>query len=311
MLFAITFTLAKAVLFYVQPLFFIGIRMILAGSLLLGYMAYKKQLSIKRESLFLLAQIALFHIYIAYLAEFWALQYTSSAKTALIYNFSPLITALLAYGFTQEWLTKRQWLGLFVGFLGLIPWIYSTSDCEFVAGRWGSISAPEIALLIAVISACYGWLVMNRLIKTYQYSPILINGIGMLSGGLLALATSFYFEGFPAFIERSSQEICAQQSYFTPFLTVEYGAFVHFLVYLFLLIIVANIICYNLYGYLLTKYSPTFLSFSGFLCPLFAAFFGWLFFNEVISVYFLLTFPFIIAGLYLFYQDELSKKVRF
>ena len=45
-------------------------------------------------------------------------------------------------------------------------------------------------------------------------------------------------------------------------------------VYSFALVIIANIIGYNLYGYLLSRYSATFLSFAGFMTPLFAALLG-------------------------------------
>src|SRR5438552_6442085 len=94
MLLASTFTIAKAVLLYVQPIFFIGLRMVLAGSLLLGYTYLFRRSWIRFTSAHwpLFAQIIIFHIYLAYTLEFIALQTISSAKACLLYNLSPFIT---------------------------------------------------------------------------------------------------------------------------------------------------------------------------------------------------------------------------
>jgi drug/metabolite transporter (DMT)-like permease len=85
--------------------------------------------------------------------------------------------------------------------------------------------------------------------------------------------------------------------------------FVPFLECAFLLIIVSNLICYNLYGALLRKYTATFMSFAGFSTPLFTAFFGWLFLGETVSFSFYLSAVIVFAGLILFNQEELGKGV--
>ena len=63
-----------------------------------------------------------------------------------------------------------------------------------------------------------------------------------------------------------------------------------------------------LYGYLLKSYTTTFLSFAGFLSPLFGALYGWVFLSEKISWHFYLSCAIVFAGLYLFYQDELTQR---
>lgn len=95
-LFASTFTLGKAVLSYTTPLFFIALRMITAGVMLLGYYwITHKKITIVRKDYSLLARIVIFHIFCAYSLEFWALQYITSSKACLLYNLSPFITAFL------------------------------------------------------------------------------------------------------------------------------------------------------------------------------------------------------------------------
>jgi len=129
------------------------------------------------------------------------------------------------------------------------------------------------------------------------YSFVFINGIGMLGGGILSLMLSLIKEGWPT-MKLQPEVIFKDLSLLdSPFFMLSF--------YTIALIIVANIICYNLYGYLLSKYSPTFLSFAGFMTPLFGAFLGWFFLGEVITWHYFATVGFVILGLYLFYKDQL------
>lgn len=303
LLFAITFILAKSVLFYLSPLMLIGIRMTLAGAVLLGYLSLRKRISIFRASWPLLVQLIFFHIYLAYGAEFWALQFTSSTKTALIYNMSPFITALLVAFLGYERVTRMQWVGLAIGSCALIPWALSTTGCEDIFGTVLSFSIPEIVLLIAVTSSAYGWILVGRLIRQYRYSPALLNGIAMFFGGLLALISSYLIEG--AIGLAGLKELCSSayhQPLFSSDLLIAGG-------YLAGLIIIANLICYNLYGYLLQRYSATLLSFAGSLCPLFTGILEWLIRGEPLTGYFYATLVITTVGLYVFYRQELNSSV--
>jgi len=294
MLFASTFTIGKAVMEYLHPVFFIGIRMVIGGIILLSYqyLFRKERFYIKKEHIWLFAQIAIFHVLVAFLAEYWALQYVTSFKVALIYNLSPFLAAIFAYLFFAEKMTKKKWFGLLLGFSGFfIVLANGKSPGEGAHHAFGFLSWPEIALLISVTSAVYGWAVFKKLIQNKGYSPIMVNGVGMLTGGFLALLSSFFVEGYPT--------LKIQSSSFLFDISVCSG-------YALLLIVIANIICYNLYGYLLRKYSITFLSFAGFVTPLFAVLFGNVFLKEMPSLSFFLSLGIISLGLYIFYQEELK-----
>lgn len=293
-LFASTFTLAKAVVEYIQPIFFIGIRMTLAGSLLLGYQYFfnKSQWKFERRDLLMFGHIVLFLIVIPYIGEFWALQYVSAAKTSLIFNLSPFLTALLAYFVLSERLRSMQWLGLFVGCVGMLPILITHTGKEMLTHFVGFLSTPELALLAAVGASAYAWIVMKYLIMDRDYSPLMVNGVGMLGGGLVALALSALFEGWTLF---GSQNCVLQVStHCTDFLLL--------ITYTALLIIISNIVCYNLYGYLLQRYSPTFLSFAGFTTPIFTALFDWMFFGDIVPMAFGASMCVVILGLYLFHR---------
>ncbi len=288
-LFASVFVVGKYGLEYSQPLFLVGSRMMLAGALMLGYeIITKKSLKLARSTWFWLLQLALFNIYLTNALEFWGLQYLTAAKTCFIYSLSPFIAALFSYFIFSEVLTPKKWLGLIIGFLGFIPILMHHSAAEAEIGSFFWFSWPELALMGAATSSVYGWITLKKLMDK-EVSPLTANGFSMLIGGGIALAHSSFVETW------------------NPVPVTEYAPF---LLATLVLICVSNFICYNLYGVLLRRFSATFMSFSGFSTPLFAALFGWLFLNEGLAWQFCLSLVIVFTGLFLFYQEELKKEER-
>ncbi len=285
---ASTFTIAKATLFYAKPFFIIGFRMTLAGILLLGfkYFTDKRSLKIYKSDWWLFLKTSLFHIYLAFILEFWALQYLTSSKTNLIYSTTPFIAAVLAYFIFAEKLSKQKSVGMLIGLFGLIPIFLTQTDPRESAMQLFSFSVPELVLLGAVFSATYAWFVIKKLLIK-GYSLVVINGVAMLIGGIFALFTSFIFEGIKT----------------SPVFDLW-----PFLFWVLLLILVANIISYNLYTWLIKHYSITFVTFAGFLCPVFGGFLGWFFLGEHITWHYYFALACVTVGLYVFYKDEIKLK---
>ena len=121
------------------------------------------------------------------------------------------------------------------------------------------VSWAEIALIAAVFSSVYGWILFKKIINEFEYTPIMANGISMMIGGCLALTHS-YMSG------ESWSPI--------PVISGQYAAFIECA---FWMTIIPNVICYNLYGFLLKRFSATFMSLAGLVTPLFASLFGWYF----------------------------------
>lgn len=289
-LFATSFLIGKILLnYYTTPIFLAGSRLFLAGIILIGYQYWynRTQFKFKKKHIWLYAQIVFFGMFINYILRYSALTTLSASKTAFLFNLSPFLTALYSYLVFKETLTKQQWLGLTIGFLGLIPILISSSPLEQLDGEFFFISMSEFAVMLSVACHSYSWIIMRKLIRHKQYSPITINGLTMFIGGILSLLVSIPTEGILPITE------------IQPFLG-----------WLMITIIVSNIICHNLYGYLLKKYSVTFLSFAGFLSPLFAALYGWLFLAESISWHFYLSMLIVFFGLFIFYQDEFNKNIE-
>lgn len=291
-LFASLFGLSKDTLQYTEPFFFIGSRMAFAGVLLLLHQvifnrqAFKKSLHI--GSLFLLGFL---NIYLTNVAEVWGLQHMISAKACLLYSLSPFVAALISYLLLKERLSRKKLLGLCLGFLGLFPIFMAQSPSEIMSGKILFVTLPELSLLVAVICSVSGWVLLKKFVDEYEFSPLMANGASMLIGGIFALVHSYV-----------SGEV------WNP---VPITAVKPFIENSLLMCLISNIICYNLYAYLLKRYSATFMSFAGLMTPFFAAFFSWYFLKETITWHYLASIIFFSIGLFVFYQEELKRQKVF
>ncbi|HLB40414.1 MAG TPA: DMT family transporter, partial [Candidatus Babeliales bacterium] len=194
-LMALTFSIGQQALQLVPPVWLIGFRMTLAGLLLLGYLYFFKpaQLKLQPRDLGQFLKVTFLHAYLPFVTEFWALQYLSAPKAALLFNLTPVVTALLAYFTQRERLVWPQILGLAIGVLGFMPVLWELAPQELLAGQFFKISLPELALLISVISSAYAWLTVQKLVQQ-NYTPVFVNGVAMLGSGLLAFFTSEILE---------------------------------------------------------------------------------------------------------------------
>jgi drug/metabolite transporter (DMT)-like permease len=283
-LFALSVFISKVIFTYCDPIFYIGARMSIAGIILLTYQYIyaHEHFKFKREHLWHYIQIVFFGIYFTYIIRFWGLTKLPVSKAMFMFNLAPFMSALFSYFFFNEAMSRKKWAGLMIGFIGFIPIVVSKVGQENISQLF-FISWPEVAVLISVICHSYNWILIRKLVRDHSQSPAMINGLTMFIGGVGALITSPFFEGF------------------TPVKNV-----FEFSKLLICVIIVSNLICHNLYAYLLKTYTATFLSFAGFLSPIFAALYGWMWLNEKITWHFYVSSVVVFIGLVLFYQDELQ-----
>lgn len=294
-LFASLFTLSKTALDYAEPFFLIGSRMTFAGILLLAHQYFfnKENFVVKLNHLLPLFLLGLVSIYITNIAEIWGLQFMSSSKACLIYSLSPFVAALFAYIILKERLTSKKWLGLVIGFVGILPILFTEVSFQQFAKDLLIFSRGEVALLIAVFASVYGWIMLKRIMKEFNYTPILANGIAMTIGGTFALIHS-YLGG----------------ENWNPVPVIGSSNYVTFIELALWMTIISNIICYNLYGYLLKKFSATFMALAGLVTPLFASLFGWYFLDEVITWHYFAAMIIFSIGLFIFYQEEIQNSLQ-
>jgi len=279
---ALTIILSKAALRYASPFFYIGSRMTIGGLILLAcYYALYRKISIDKKDIILLVQIMFFQLYLSYLCDIYAISQLSAARVSILYALAPFIAAVFSYFIFSERMTIKKVVGMAIGFIGIVP--MATLNAAQDNGQ--SLLSPVGGLLLfGVVCNTYGYIILRVLVKKRNYSPLLITAIAMLGAGICTLVTAYFFES----------------KYLIDPINVQ-----SFMLILLSVIVVGNIIAYGLNGFLLKKYTATFIAFAGFLYPLFGALFGWIFFGEPVTYAFFFAIFMVIIGLYIFYHEEL------
>lgn len=276
--------MSKQLLSYTSPTVLTAIRMLSSGVLLfvINYFRKTTSLNFSPRFWFYNGQVIV-AIFLKYQLRNWSLAHMPASKMSFFLNITPFVVALFAYVAFKDKLTNKQWLGLVIGFVGMIPLIITSSFGEQSLGEFLYISWPELAIFGAACVEAYSMIMTRILIREHKQSVILSNGIRMLGAGILAL------------IVIGTTDI--------PFEVSNIGQFAFWITALVLL---SNIICHNYRLHLYKYYSVTFLAFTDFISPLFTAFYSWMFLNEKIGWHYALSTVIVIFGLYLFYQDELK-----
>ena len=286
-LYGSVFIFGKLTLDYAPPFFITAARMILAGALLLAYQFFfqRKDFILKKEHFLPIFIIGLMGVYLTNVLEFWGLQYMEAGRASFLYSFSPIATALMSYVWFSERITLQKWIGILIGILGFIPLLIGPDSTEDTTGKLLFITYAELAVLGAAIATSLGWLAMRDIVKNRQFSAVMANGTSMILGGLLSLVHSFIYE---------------------PWDPTPITDFWPFLQWFLCLTLVSNLICYNLHSVLLRSFTATYLSFAGLSQPFFAALFGLVFLDEILSPYFWVSVGAVTLGLYIYYQEELK-----
>jgi len=284
------FAFGKGMLEFSTPMFLTGSRMLLAGALMVGYLLIRKRSSFRlnKKQWISIGFLALFSIFLTNILEFWGLQYLSSAKTCFIYSLSPFFSALFSYIHFKEKMTRGKWIGMTIGFLGMIPVFMTQTGSEDLLSAFSFFSWPTLAIMGEALFSVYGWVILRLVVKDNDVSPVMANGSSMLIGGAMALASSFFFDTW------SPVPIAAGK--LMPFAMGTLG-----------MTVLYNIFCYNLYGMMLKRFTATFLSFMGLLSPIFASLSGWLFLGESLSWQIFLSTSIVSIGLWIVYRSELKQ----
>ena len=177
---------------------------------------------------------------------------------------------------------------MLIGFAGIVPVLaIQKGSGELLSGLL-YLSWPELAMMGASLCTVYGWVLLRLVVKDSTMSPIMANGASMFIGGIFALTHSYFVESWNP-------------------IPVAGTALIPFTKGLLVMTLISNIICYNIYGMMLKKYTATFLSFMGVLSPIFASIMSWIFLKEPISPIIFLSTGIVSFGLWLIYSAELKQ----
>lgn len=230
--------------------------------------------------------LAFFGIFITNAFEFWGLKYLNPTKTCFLFCLTPFATCLLSYLYLKEKITPKKVLALSIGAIGAAIVLLLDKPEDF---SW-TISWPELSVITASFATAFSWIIMRGMLQRskQRLSVFAINCQAMLIGGIFLLILSTFTEKWEPI----------PVTHFAPYLG-----------WVILTVFVSNLVGYNLYSYLLTVFSASFISFIGFLTPFMTAIYQWIFFFEPLSL--ALTAGALITGLglYLFYKEEKTQNI--
>jgi drug/metabolite transporter (DMT)-like permease len=279
----------KIVMGVLPSTLFTGIRMFVAGLILLimvGRNNHRFSWEYLKEDLFSLFMVGFCTTYVTSLLKAWALQNLLSSKAAFIAALDPFVAALYAYLLWNEKLSYKKWMGLGIGFFGVILLLHVDLGIEQFQRTLLSVSLPECAAFAAMAVGRYGWILAAQFLKKGRYTSMELNGISMTSSGLIALLTACCIDPIQtSLIAINCKTACA----------------------MLYSILIGNVISYNIYGYFLKKYSVTMVSLFGFIIPLTVAIIGFFLLHEELTLRFVLAATIIFIGLTLFYAEEIKK----
>lgn len=280
-------TTNKILLTSLPVMYFVALRMLVAGSLMVGYhwffYGFKNE-NLKKDLWWILI-ISLATSFINSSLKAFALKNMPSAKAAFLGALDPFITALYAYFLWNERLSKTKIAGICIGFSGALLLLMTSSRQEELYTSIFIFSLPELAMIAAVAISRYGWIMASELLKAKRYSPAELNGMMQLIGGVYALVTAWFM---------------GEVVYNSMPLELKWWLLFAYTV------IVGNIIALTLYAHILKKYSVTFVALAGLTIPLFVQLYAPIALGEPVSLIFFIALGVTFLGMYIFYRDEVN-----
>lgn len=291
LLYASIFVIGKFAIHIAQPVFLTGMRMVCAGLISYGIhkVLYYSKSQFRLLSLFdclILVLLAIFNVYITNAGEFWALQYLSAGKTSFIYNVSPFFVLIFSAFIFKERVSTKKIFGMIIGFTALMPMLINTPEIIDTTRHCGWLSVAEIIMICASAATALGWTLMKYFVHKEVFTPYFLNGISMTLGGIMCLIHAYIYEQRPLIIA---------------------GNLYDFIWYMSLMMVIQNIVAYNLHAYLLRYHSATLIALFSFVMPLITVVMGNALLNEPITSIFIVCSIGVALGLFIFYQEELTE----
>jgi drug/metabolite transporter (DMT)-like permease len=267
----------------VPPLWLVGIRQTMAGSLLCSYFLLRRQPLPSLADLKTLFIAGLLMVVIGNGVVAWAELYIPSGLTALLCSLVPFW--IIGFNFSvgqREGLNSKTFLGLLIGFAGLILIFYDNlkdlTNPAYLAG--------SVAVLMANAAWAAGTLFLKK--RPTSLPPLFSAGLQLLMGGLVVDVIALVWGvPFPA--------------------TITSGA-VWVLVYL---VFLGSILAYGSYVYAISKLSSTLISLYAYINPVVAVLLGWLILDERLNGWVVLAMALILAGVYMVNESfKVKPKVK-
>lgn len=255
-----SFAIGKIGLAFLSPFLLVGLRFLIAG-VVMALIVYKHPLPKTWADWFHIAVIGLFQTAGVMGFIFLSLETISAAESSILTFVNPLLVVVLATMFLGARYRLRQWIGVALGFLGVVVTL-----------------GGDVAIHLGTIygfSGALSWAVATLLIK--RWSGLLdvwvLTAYQMLAGGVLLFIAAFFLE--------------------SPHFTVNVES-VSIVLWLALM---ASVVQFGIWFFLLQRSDPGKVSAFLFLAPFFGILFGWLLLGEPISWAVVMGGAFIVMGI--------------
>ncbi|WP_044339400.1 DMT family transporter [Rossellomorea aquimaris] len=258
------FAIGKIGITYISPLLLNSLRFILAGiimTIIVGLL--RKPTPRKLKDWLLIAVIGFFQSAGVMGCIFISLRTISASESSILTFTNPLIVIVLSTIFLRVRYKLSQWIGVLVGFIGVFITLGGHLDFKIGTG---------LSLLAAV-----SWATATTLIKVVgeRFNTWALTAYQMLFGGIFLFFLSIVFEKPSMLINWTSTGIVLWLS------------------------IMASIVQFSIWFYLLKIGDPGKTSAFLFLAPFFGVLFGHLLLDEVIKINVVLGGLFIFIGIFL------------
>lgn len=177
-----SFVWYKQALESIQPITLVLARLVISFPLLVvAGLLLNRLKAVKRKHIPLFMLLAFFEPFLYFTGESVGIQYVSSTMAAILIATVPVFTSMSAFLFFKEKLSRINYLGMIISFIGVLAVIFA--DGSEVSATWKGI----LLILLSVFSAViYGFLVKKI---SGIYNPLTIVSVQNI-------IASFYFLPF-------------------------------------------------------------------------------------------------------------------
>jgi len=267
-----TYLALRVAVMHLPPFLFVGIRQIIAGSILITILLLTKKVKVPRiKYLYHQAIAGFFLITFGNGLVAWAEIHIPSGIAAVICSMVPVIVILInLMGNKEERPNVPIIVGTALGFLG-IAMIFGED--------LGELSKPGYLLgVLLIFIAVVSWAAGSVWIKKRnQETNLFLNaGLQMFFGGLWSFVISFSIE------DLSNVHWSAEGIYSLIYLTL-----------------IGSLVAYSCYSYALRKLPMTIVSLYAYINPIVAVILGWVILNEKLNPTMGIAILMTVAGIYI------------
>ncbi len=177
---ALNISLVKVALAEIPPLPYNGIRLLLAAAVLLALLPLAGEtLRFERRHLPRIALLSLSGYALYQFLFISGIDLTTAGNTAVIFGSAPIMISLLSSFFKQERITPAGWLGIALGFAGIVVVVAGGKGLDLSLRTWKG----DLLLLAAVLLWAHYSVSARPLLKVY--SPLKFTAVTMGLGALL------------------------------------------------------------------------------------------------------------------------------